>query len=319
MEASTGGTTVAGSSTADLTPYTAEVAEGVHAYVQPDGSWCLNNSGFVTSGDGSATVLIDTAATISRAERLRDAVTATGAPAPRQVVNTHFHGDHTYGNCVFADEAVIIGHANCRAETIAAGFELPLIWPDVVWGDVRVTPPTITYSERLTLHAGDTEIQLIHPGAAHTTGDSIVWIPERRTVFAGDLVFSGGTPFILMGSVEGSLRALDQLRALDAETIVPGHGELCGPEAYDTAERYLRFLQRTAAEGLAAGRTPLETAVAADLGEFAALTESERLAGNLHRAFAEAQGAAPGAPLDYLAAMLDMATYNGSPVIPCHA
>ncbi|GHF40594.1 MBL fold metallo-hydrolase [Streptomyces mashuensis] len=297
-------------------PYTVPVAPGVTAYIQPDGGWCLNNAGFVS--DGRRTVLIDTAPTERRARALRDAVLATGAPVPATVVNTHHHGDHTYGNCVFP-EATIVGHADCRRATLEAGLQLHQMWPEVEYGQVEVTAPTLTYTDRLALHVGDTEIHLIHPGVAHTVGDTIAWLPEQRVVFTGDLVFHGGTPFVLMGSVAGSLRALEVLRGLDAEVVVPGHGRVTGPEAYEPVEAYLRFVQELAREGRAAGRTPLETARAADLGEFAALQESERLVANLHRAYAELEGLPPGAPLDVVAVSADMMEMNGGRPLLCHA
>src|SRR3954447_15527920 len=84
---------------ADDAPYTAEVAPGVFAYLQPDGGWCLNNAGWITGG--GETVLVDTAVTEGRARALQAAVAAGGAPAPTTLVNTHHHGDHSYGNCVF--------------------------------------------------------------------------------------------------------------------------------------------------------------------------------------------------------------------------
>ncbi|MBH1936624.1 MBL fold metallo-hydrolase [Streptomyces sp. AV19] len=295
-------------------PYTVPLAPGVSAYVQPDGGWCLNNAGFVTDGD--RTLLIDTAPTVRRAELLRDAVAASGAPAPSLVVNTHHHGDHTYGNGVFAaDGATIIGHAGCREQTLAVGHQLHAIWPSVEYGDVRITPATLTYTDSLTLHIGDTEVRLFHPGPAHTVGDTVVWLPQRRIVFTGDLVFNGGTPFIPFGSLAGSLRALEVLRGLDAEVVVPGHGRVTDPGVFDTVERYLRFVEELAREGRAAGRSPLEVARGADLGEFAQLQESERLVGNLHRAYADLDGA----PLDLAAVLRDMATMNGGRPLACHA
>ncbi|WP_249375579.1 MBL fold metallo-hydrolase [Streptomyces sp. I05A-00742] len=298
-------------------PYTVPLVPGVSAYVQPDGGWCLNNAGFVTDGD--RTLLIDTAATVRRAELLRDAVAASGAPAPSLVVNTHHHGDHTYGNCVFAPGATIIGHAGCREQALAVGPQLHAIWPWVEYGDVRITPAALTYTDELTLHLGDTEVRLIHPGPSHTVGDTIVWLPRQRVVFTGDLVFNGGTPFVLFGSLSGSLQALETLRALDAEIVVPGHGEVTDPGAYDRVESYLRFVGELARTAHAAGRTPLEAAREADLGEFAALPESERLVANLHRAYAELDGAAPGAPLDLPVVLGDMATMNGGKPLTCHA
>lgn len=235
-------------------PYLVQPAPGVYAYVQPDGGWCLNNAGFVS--DGGRTLLIDTAATERRALALREAVVATGVPLPRTVVNTHHHGDHTYGNAVFAPEALILGHDNARSEQLAAGHQLELIWPATDFGAIEITAPDLTYSDRMTFHLGETEVRVVHPGVAHTTGDSIVFLPRQRIVFTGDLVFAGGTPFLAMGSLAGSLRALELLRSLDAETVVPGHGPLTDPSAYEATERYLRYVAELAREGRAKGQTP---------------------------------------------------------------
>lgn len=299
-------------------PYTVQLAPEVRAYVQPDGGWCLSNAGFVS--DGVSTLLVDTAATERRARALREAVLTSGVPLPRTIVNTHHHGDHTYGNGVFMPEAVVIGHDACRSEVVAAGHQLHLIWPGTDFGDIEITAPTVTYSDRMTVHVGDIEVRLIHPGgAAHTPGDTIVHLPGHGIVFTGDLVFQGGTPFIPMGSLAGSLRALELLRSLDAPTVVPGHGPITDPSAYDATERYLRYVADVAEEGYAKGRTPLETARAADLGDFAALRESERLVANVHRAYAELAGQPEGAPLDVVAVFADMTAMNGGVPVACHA
>ncbi|MFK0220599.1 MBL fold metallo-hydrolase [Streptomyces vinaceus] len=298
-------------------PYLVQPAAGVYAYVQPDGGWCLNNAGFVS--DGGRTLLIDTAATERRALALREAIAGAGVPLPRTVVNTHHHGDHTYGNAVFAPEALILGHDNARTEQIAAGHQLELIWPATDFGSVEITAPDLTYNDRTTLHLGGTEVRVIHPGVAHTTGDSIVFLPRQGIVFTGDLVFAEGTPFLAMGSLAGSLRALELLRSLDAETVVPGHGPLTDPSAYEATERYLRYVAELAREGRAKGLSPLETAQGADLGEFAAWRESERLVANVHRAYAELAGEPEGAPLNILAVLQDMTVMNGGTPILCHA
>ncbi|MFI9052801.1 MBL fold metallo-hydrolase [Streptomyces sp. NPDC053427] len=300
-----------------MEPYLTELAAGVNAFIQPDGGWCLNNAGFITDGD--ATLVVDTAATERRARLLRRRIAGSGAPTPRMLVNTHHHGDHTYGNSVFTPEATVIGHAACRRELLAAGRQLHAVWPGVEYGDIRLTAPSLTFTDELTLHIGGIEVRLLHPGVAHTPGDTIVWLPAQRIVFTGDLVFHGGTPFIFMGSLAGSLRALDVLRALDAVTVVPGHGPVTGPEVYDAMESYLRYVERLARDGRAAGRTPLEVAKAADLGPFAALAESERLVANLHRAYAELAGGEPGAPLDPMAGFGDMTVMNGGIPMACHA
>ena len=158
-------------------------------------------------------------------------------------------------------------------------------------------------------------MELHYIGApAHTTNDVVAWIPERRVLFTGDLVLNRGTPIVVMGSVSGSVAALERLAAVEAETVVPGHGDVCGPEVFGGIRRYLEFLQRTATDSKGAGLSPLDAARKAGLGPFAQLGERERIVGNLHRAYAELDGAPPGAPIDLRAAIADMVTFNGGPI-----
>ncbi len=297
-------------------PRLQEVADGIHVYLQPDGSWCLSNAGALVGP--RSVLLIDTASTAPRARALRSALAAVTSLPVQTLVNTHHHGDHTYGNFVFP-EATIIAHALAREEIIAAGLQLKLIWPDVEWGDVEIVPPSVTFTDRLTLHAGELEIQLIHVGPAHTTNDVVAWIPERGVLFAGDIVFNGQTPFCLMGSIAGSLDAIATLRALGATTVVSGHGAVAGPEVFEVNAAYLRWIQRGAKDALAAGLSPLAAARETDLGEFAGLLDPERLVGNLHRAYAEERGAPRGAPLDVASIFLEMAEYNGGAMPACYA
>jgi cyclase len=292
----------------------------VYAYIQPDGGWWINNTGFVL---GEHTVLcIDSCATERRTRAFLAAVDAVreGRPGARMLVNTHHHGDHTNGNCLLPD-ATIIGHQRCREGILSTGILRPDgLWEPVEWGQLEPAPPFVTFEHRLDLYVDDLLVELHHFGtAAHTTNDVVAWIPEHRILFTGDLVFNGGTPFVLMGSVAGSFVALDALLELDPEVIVPGHGEVCGPEVVDMTGEYLRFLQTTASEATEAGLTPLEAARTADLGAFGELTHPERLAGNLHRAFAECEGARPGDPIDIVAALGDMVALNGGRPLTCLA
>ncbi|MFG3157823.1 MBL fold metallo-hydrolase [Streptomyces sp. NPDC048219] len=292
-----------------------QVADGVFAYLQPDGGWCVNNAGLVVA-DGQA-LLVDTAATEDRARRLRDTVMSVTRTAPTLIVNTHSHGDHTFGNFVFP-EAAVIGHERARDEMLAAQLHLTGLWPDVVWGDVRLVPPRIVFADRIGLHVGDQRVELLHLGPAHTGGDVVVWLPDSRVLFTGDIVMAGVTPFVPMGSVSGCLAALDALRALEPRVIVPGHGPVSGPEVLDDTADYLRFLRSLAAEGTEDGTHPLALAASADLGRFGDWLDSERIVPNLHRACAEALGAEPGSPLDMNALFADMVAFHGR-LPACHA
>ncbi|TCO65887.1 MBL fold metallo-hydrolase [Actinocrispum wychmicini] len=294
-----------------------EVVPGVHAWVQPDGSWWLNNAGAVHNGDDI--VLIDTCATRRRTTLFLEAVAAaTGNATIRTAVNTHLHGDHTYGNALLPASTTIVAHQNTR-DGLLADFLLkntPPIWsPTPNWEIDDIRPPTATLRDTMSLYAGTTEVQLHHPGyTAHTVGDVVAWLPQQQVLFTGDLVFHQVTPLVFMGSVDGARRSVEWLRSFPARSVVPGHGPLLTDETFndvlDTHTRYYEFVQSTAATGIAQGRTPLDAAKDCDLGEFATLPDPERIVLNLHRAYADRTNT----PMDLAAALTDAVTYNNGPL-----
>ena len=186
---------------------------------------------------------------------------------------------------------------------------------------MELAPPFLTYRDAVTVWVDDMPCEVHHVGdAAHTTNDSVVWLPERSVLFCGDLLFNQGTPFVLMGSVAGAIDVLETVvRPFGAETIVPGHGPVAGPELIDRVVDYLRFVLATAKRGIEAGVSPLEAARDTDLGRFAGLSDAERIVGNLHRAYAELQGTPRGGAIDIVAALSDMVTYNGGRPLTCRA
>jgi cyclase len=301
-------------------PEVVEVSAGIYAYVQPDGTWWINNTGFMVGPQG--VISIDTCATRRRTQAYREAIAAVTPGPVRAVVNTHHHGDHTFGNCLFSG-AAIVAHERARAEAIAFGPPRTLpFWDGPDWGDLTLDPPFVTFTDQIALHAGDLVARVRYVGtAAHTTNDSIIWIPDRSVLFCGDLIFNGGTPFLLMGSVAGAIEVLDQvIRPLGAQAIVPGHGPVfTGAGPLDATLAYLRFVLDLAARANDAGLSPLDAAREADLGDFAGWPDSERIVGNLYRACAELAGAPRGAPVDIAAALADMVAYNGGAPLTCLA
>ena len=298
-----------------------EVADGVFAYVQPDGSWWINNTAFLVGGQG--VVSVDACSTERRTREYLGAIRGVTDRPIRALINTHHHGDHTNGNRLFAPAAVI-GHERMREAMLAQGLpgpEYAAVWGDVEWGELELEPPFLTFRDELAVHVDEMRCQVVNAGtAAHTVSDSYVWIPDHGVLISGDLVFNGGTPFVVMGSVSGTIKVLEErIRPLGARTIIPGHGPVCGPEVIDDVLGYLRYVQGVAEQGKAAGMSPLEAAQEVGPGPYADLLDSERLVGNLHRAYAELDGAAPGAPIDIFAALIDMVAYPGGKPLRCLA
>lgn len=303
------------SATAPGTGVLTEVADGVHAYVQPDGTWWINNTGLLVGRH--AAVSVDTCATEARTRAYRAAIAEVTDRPVRTVVSTHHHGDHTHGNYLFRD-ATIVAHEATRAAQLDAGiWRDPPFWTPFDLGGVELEPPSLTFTDEVVLWVDDTRVEVRHVGQpAHTTNDSVVWLPEQSVLFAGDLLFSGGTPFLLMGSVTGAVQVLEQVvKPLQARTVVAGHGPVAGPELVDEVLGYLRLVLDVARRGRDAGLTPLEAARETELGPYADWHDRERLVGNLHRAYADLDPtAAPGAPLDLAVALGDMVTYHGGPL-----
>ena len=300
-------------------PRVEEVSDGIHAYIQPDGTWWINNTGFLVGKRG--VISVDACSTERRTRAYLDAIRGVTDQPVRTLINTHHHGDHTFGNYLF-DRATIVAHEATRDGVFGWGEPRSApFWTDVDWGDVQLEPPFLTYTDGVTVWVDDLRCEVRHVGtAAHTTNDSIVWVPSRELLFCGDLLFNGGTPFLVQGSISGAVDVLSQVLApLNARTIVPGHGPVAGPELIDEVLAYLKFVQQAARDGKAAGLSPLETARELDLGEFADLKDPERIVGNLHRAYAELDGVEPGGIIDAGAALTDMVTYNGGRPLTCRA
>jgi len=304
-------------------PTVEEVSPDVFAYIQPDGSWWINNTGFLVGSP--RVVAIDTCATEARSRAFQAAIHNITDRPVQTLTNTHHHGDHTHGNYLF-DTATIVAHERCREEILAEGppATAPVAasgaWDGPEWGHIEIAPLFLTYTDTVKVYVDDLRCEVSYIGTpAHSTNDSIIWIPERSVLFAGDLLFNGGTPFLLAGSIAGALKAVASLKQFKAETIVPGHGPTTGPAVIDDVLGYLQFVSDLARNSKAAGLTPLQAAQEADLGRFAELSDTERTVGNLHRAYAELDGAEPGAKINIRSAIEDMVTYNGGKPLTCLA
>jgi len=293
------------------------LADGVWAYVQPGGGWFVNNVGVLDGPDGLT--LVDTCATERRTRALVEAVhAAVGRPAVR-VVNTHHHGDHTYGNHLVG-AATIVAHESVRAALERWGTPpRPHFWAPVEWGDIRLTPPTVTFADRVVLRLGRDRAEVVHVGTpAHTSGDAVVWLPDERILFAGDLVFNGVTPLVAHGSVEGTLEVLDRLESLGPRVVVPGHGPVGGPETLSAMREHLHLVADLAERAVAAGWTPLQTARRCDPRLRGERRYPERIGASLHRAMAELGGLPRGARIDSDRAFADMVAFHGG-LLPTEA
>jgi cyclase len=176
--------------------------------------------------DGGALLVDDKIAPAT--PQLKAAIAAITPQPVHFVVNTHWHPDHRGGNAALAEDGtVIIAHENVRRRLSVDGFV-------AVFGRKQPAPPpealpVVTFSRDVTLHLGGEKISVVHVGAAHTDGDSLVRFRAANVLHMGDCYLNGSFPVIDYtngGSYKGTIAAADAaLQMIDADTrIVPGHG-----------------------------------------------------------------------------------------------
>src|SRR4051795_7528026 len=135
------------------TPSVEEVGDGLFAYVQPDGSWMVNNTGFLVGPDGVTS--IDTCGTELRTRPYLESLARVTSAPVRTLLNTHSHPDHTTGNGLLPG-ATIVAHERARTEMIALGAEHPPgVWEPFDAGTVPFAPPFLTFRHELVLWVAD--------------------------------------------------------------------------------------------------------------------------------------------------------------------
>lgn len=270
-----------------------EVGAGVFAFVQATGETGISNAGLIVGQQ--AAIAVDALMVPSMTREFAAAIRRATAWPVTHLVNTHHHLDHTGGNWFFPGAAIVATHA-CR-EALAPGFPpealLRRFMPRFAeeFASMRLALPTVTFDDRLTLHDGEREIHLWHPGVpAHTVGDAVVFLPRERILFTGDLAFHGVTPLAFQGHVGNWIAAANQLLAFEADVLVPGHGPVGTKRDLEQMRDYLALVWREARLRFESGMAPEAAARDIKLGVYARWNEAERILPNVQRCYQEFQG-----------------------------
>ena len=285
-----------------------KVADGVY-YATSSGTMNVGANSPIIVTDTEALV-IDSEITPAAARALVADLKAITDKPVKYVIDSHYHYDHAHGNQVFIADAQVIGHDNtykrlltnvmeqytylssiqpipARVETLRqriaeekdaqqkATLERQvassLAYLEQV-KEVKVTPPTVTFKTNMTLHRGGREIQVLYLGRGHTDTDVVVYLPQQRIVATGDLMES---QISYMGDSypDEWIATLDRLRAMDFDTVMPGHGVVfTGKTKIEVFQAYLREVIRQAnafrKQGLSADAAAPKIDVTKFSGEF---------------------------------------------------
>ena len=279
-----------------------EIASGVHAYIDPEGTWFKNNSVFIT---GDYTVMVDTQASEARLRKVLGLASEAGIERPRVVINTHHHGDHSWTNHL-VEGALVLCHEEARRiiESMLA-FD-PAIYkaffPQLDFTGAKYTRPHLSISGTAALTVpGGPKVRIEYAGHAHTPGDLYLVVEDHNVVIAGDIIFYGVAPLAVDANIKGWIRALERLEELEAEAYIPGHGPPINAKHLKEVRDYLALVLEAARRAIEREETPLEAALKTNLGRFAEWRDRERIVANIERAMLELKGVDPKKPLPNIA------------------
>ena len=280
-----------------------EVRNGI--YLTQTTARVFNSNSLVIVNDEDV-VIVDSHVTPAKARDLIASIQAVTDKPVTALINSHYHWDHAHGNQEFAD-IPIIGHEYTRMKLATAAHEEPTYLSGLAGNEARleqlaeqieaveddeererletyramfaahsadfdeIAPlaPDVTLNDRLTLFRGSREIQIVFLGRAHTGGDIVVYFPQDKLVFTGDILF-GGPSFLGDGYVDEWPETLENLKALDFDIAVPGHGEpLTDLSSIERSQEYYRVLWERTAEKHAAGVAAEEVPGTIDLSDTA--------------------------------------------------
>jgi cyclase len=264
--------------------YLERVAPGVHAAIAAPTGFGLCNAGIVDLG--GATVVFDSMLTPMAGAALARAAESCTGRKPSWVVNSHWHGDHVWGNSAFSEGHVVSSRRvrevmvrKSRAQFDSCRREFPkelrsLDAPDssIVASDrpqvrawmrgVLATPrppqivsPEVTFNEELVLQGQRRTLHLITYGGGHSPSDVFGYLPEERILMTGDLAAVDYHPSVGDGWPDEWIRILGRMRRLRVDHVLPGHGTLGTGRTLDQQRQYLRDLRRAVAGAIRRGAT----------------------------------------------------------------
>jgi glyoxylase-like metal-dependent hydrolase (beta-lactamase superfamily II) len=269
-----------------------EVCDGVYAAISVAGYGAMGNAGIVDMGNYA--LVFDTFNTQQAAEDLKRAAEELTGHHVQYVINSHWHGDHIRGNQVFSSSIIIsstrtyeliktlnperikrqkalLPRLDEDIETLKKRLETETVDQEdkqqllqqisflkeigLSLPNLRLTLPSLIFECGVALYGTAREVRLVSLGSAHTRDDTILYIPEERIIFAGDIISIENHPMLTDGDPENWIRVLDQLEDMDITTIVPGHGPVGNKSSLKFVREYIQELIKIIDESISQGNS----------------------------------------------------------------
>ena len=278
-----------------------KVNDRIYALLGPMELPSKANQGYMVNstlilGETSA-ILIDTGFTDEIGAHLAAVVAKLTKKPVKAIINTHHHGDHSFGNAAFPG-AKVISSEMCRKLLIEGEGE----WLGIIQGalgrklpNTRAVPASEVYASKTKTDVVIDGVKLTFwvPEAAHTAGDMMIWLPEDRVLVGGDITVNQITPNFRDANVKLWIATLGEVQAMPAKTIIPGHGPLMTPADVGKLHQRMARLYAGIEAGYKAGLSDGEIRKKLDLAEWKPLHHyEEQMGGNINKAYLEIEAAA---------------------------
>ncbi len=297
-----------------------DVGAGSYAWLQPDGGWGWANAGLIVDGDDA--LLVDTLYDVPLTQAMLDGFAAAlPGVSISTLVNTHSNGDHCNGNQLLADaeiicsvvaaeelanesSAMMLGLLDAAPGMGVVGEFFTHCFADFDFASVDRPDPTTTFTGHEQRRVGDTVVDLVEVGPAHTGGDVLVHVADRSVVYTGDILFVEGHPILWAGSIPDLLGALDTIEAWGPQTIVPGHGQVGDRAGVAEIRAYYEYCHAQARACFDDGMDIATAAAAVSLDRWAHWGEPERIVTLLDTCYREFSGRDEQTPVTDLFALM---------------
>ncbi len=258
----------------------AELTDGVYSAISTAGSEAFSNAGIVDLGDWI--LLFDSFLSPHAAIELKESVKNHIGKPIRYVVNSHYHIDHTGGNLAFTEEAGLISSVITRDLILGRNLDMvkyyhenganmrvhfqkllakeekskaseqikeQLLYIDILTHDeFQLVRPNISFSDKLNITGSKNQIELSNYYNGHTECDTVLYIPDKRILFGGDLVFVDRHPWLGSGNPFNLIQILENLKAIDFEILITGHGNIGCKKDIDLNLLYIKKVEELARE-----------------------------------------------------------------------
>lgn len=186
----------------------------------------------------------------------------------KYVLDTHHHGDHAYGNCIWAKEGAKIVASNPAARLLKTSG--PKAWQDAAKDrqdikDNELKQADITFDDKYVIEDDTQRVEFLHFGHCHTAGDAVAYLPKHKILCTGDACVNGAFNFMGHSNSASWIQNLTKMEKLDIDMVCPGHGKVAGKDLLGRQKRYFEDMRAEVKKGIEDKKTVEEITMKLDM------------------------------------------------------